>query len=1600
MIQQERHIFKGIQRDLSVSKFNAEFAYDAYNIRLTARDNNTLLSATNEKGTLEIPIEWKDKDIININDYNILGYAVLNEYLVLFIQYIELEIYHDAIVRLELNNAKDKFNGVILFDQTGDKNTGALNFNIKNPIESLPIYESKDVQKIYWVDGINPVRVINISDLNKIKSYNNFSFDFLQELQLKEEVNITVNKEISGQFPCGTVQYAFTYYNKYGSESNIVYTSPIYYTYMTDRAGSPEEKALGGFNIEIFNLDTKFDYLRLYSILRTSENGTPIVKVIKDINIKENTYTKYIKDQLQQESIRYNYDDKHTITDVLNIKDLFNNTLFLKDLQIKNISNPDDIGGVYTEYIIPKGYTISFKEFHPSGDIIYSNYISGDNTIIKIYSTNRYNDGHIQALNYYSTSGESEQILPVKLTDNNTIGSVVDSQLLLYIGGKDIRPYTITQKDNTLFLGNIKFKDVVLEDNIKDNIRSNSTVSFKYRNTEIQDSANSNYPYQIQLNKSSRDLKHFKGGEVYRIGVQFKDTKGNYTQPVWLGDYKNNLYPTQNKLPYIEATLKNPNITDFYKARLVMAEVQNKDRSIIAQGILCPTVFNASDRYDNSPFAQASWFIRPFGTIKAPVNIASDNYAPIHQELQIDKADNDNKIYITKGSTISTVSYTLTYIKIGFEDSTVYRVDLFNDKKEIVYANASTSYNKVIGGLKNYIDANYIPSKDDFKFTSQSTEIKAIEEPENIYDISNLTYKYYSDTSIITMHSPDINLNQTTINNAKLRIIGYTILDYITTDYNVNSTLGKAQDSKVINTNFSGKYKSGFFTMKPIYQDQTKDSEIYTRYFIYPWQRNGSLNSEGAVENRKALLKTKIISNLSYYDNATMFNTPWESYLEGDEIRTGITNVRLFNSDSVTALMLDYPKNASYKDQNLIYYGNIDKIVTPDKDGYLIKYIGTDNPQFNYDNYKVLEEPNTKTYDPISMKYKSTPHYVFSLNFTNDGIQRELPKLYQEGDRLSRGIANIPIWNTIPVIKEPDYTAETLEALTKPTKEGQIAVTTNDMKVYGVTKIVSPESTISYKWGPFNIFYSIFKVDNILYIIDKNKTDYSLIRYQYSKSEYIKVDKTPNNNYLYIAELYKDVPESVLYGGNSKEAINNNTWIPIGNDVDIRNQDNITLIGTEGDTYYQRYDCLKTYAYTQEDQNQLIDTVSFMVETHQNLDGRYDKNRNNISNLYINPTNFNLFNSVYNQDNNYFNYHILDDRFKQTNFPNTITWTKEKHILSDIDEWTNITMASTLDLDGDKGQVTSLNTFNNEIFCFQEKGFSNILFNSRVQIPASDGVPIEITNGLKVQGKRYISNMVGCQNKWSIVETPSGLYFMDNNTSSIYQFNGQINSLTDKLGFKSWMNEVNNYSVWNPIDYSNFKSFYDKGNDDIYFINKDYCLCYSEYLQQFTSFMSYESVPLMVNIDSELYSFKKGKLWQNNAGEYNMFYNEFKPYSITFISNDNPSYDKIFNNLDFRADSFDNNTITNKTFDTLEVWNEYQKGITKLNNIVGRPSNLKKKFRIWRVNIPRANTDWNGIVANNRDRIRNTWAYIKLSMNDSNNKLKTQLHDVIVSYFM
>ena len=200
MIKSSVHTIKGMQRDLTVSKFNPEFAFDAQNIRITARENNSLLSITNEKGNKEIILKDKNNSVVTLQG-TVIGYNVLNNYLTLFTTNNTV----DRIYRLERKGSY--FECIVLYQ-------GSLGFRTSNPIESIGVYENKNIQKVYWIDGKNQARVINIAAPDEVKQgWNNGSFDFVQNIKLNESIKITRNVS-GGFFASGVIQYAFTYYNE------------------------------------------------------------------------------------------------------------------------------------------------------------------------------------------------------------------------------------------------------------------------------------------------------------------------------------------------------------------------------------------------------------------------------------------------------------------------------------------------------------------------------------------------------------------------------------------------------------------------------------------------------------------------------------------------------------------------------------------------------------------------------------------------------------------------------------------------------------------------------------------------------------------------------------------------------------------------------------------------------------------------------------------------------------------------------------------------------------------------------------------------------------------------------------------------------------------------------------------------------------------------------------------------------------------------------------------------------------------------------------------------------------------------------------------
>ena len=1673
---------KGMNRDLSVSAFNPEFSYENKNLRLNTNNGNTLLSWVTEKGTLEMTLAidikfWTDNSTrVNYISGIPIGTAVINGKLVLFTsnEGVAYDTVHyttygtmDNIYVLECTD--DHYvhdpNGTYMYGKL--IYSGDLNFNARYPLETLVSYENEHIQKVYWTDGLNQPRFINIAADDEIlakwcesgSSPDTF-FDFVPAVEYEHfTVSVVKAPSSSGLFAPGVIQYCMTYSNDNGQESNVVWASDLLYIAHLDRGASPEEKVNTSYKITVDAPDYRhFDNIRIYSIQRTSLDTEPFVKLLTTIRIKDLSYN----------------------------------------------SSTHDYSGSYI--------------------------------------------------------------------DNGTMGSVVDPYVLLYVGGKEIKALTMTEKDNTLFLGNFEEKNLYVEDiqDFFDSIRDPQSPLIEYNRNKPSKSvpipqSYELYKYDIQLGKSQEAITTFKGGETYRFGIQLQRKTGEWTYPIFIEDVTNTLYPSVSgtntmlvqataQLPtgdlqaYLEGLSKGSLLNEFSMVRPVIVYPTVNDRTILCQGVITPTVFNALDRIGNSPYAQASWFFRPYmqtdehstdtsasvihGTVLTegktkeqyeedgqfvPDFIGDDYHEVYILVADINKAEissviakrslkftatttnlntgetgytsasipflgiinlGDSNLFIADHSQVafifdipdplpassSTADYsttitwdelrTWTYDDISFK---LYWDMLVDENKMLYYHNSTNnpSYNTYIfefhaGNTRYRVPFNSLdatPSSiyqaitgNSLKFTHYDSlfttdsladagcsgdwekieiqgSVKRFNTPysaEN--DNKNSNTQFFVDQSIQTFHSPDIefdtNVQVYGTDNLKLRIIGAIPITSSVSSGRI--TAGSKLEAKHNLSPTEYIYGSGDLEKKLlktgspnnaaqrtvaqylwndvlVSEDTSKEDKVVTSdspydFLVYPWQRTGSLNNDWRTEDTaSSWLKTNKRSTM-LFSKQTLYSSIKDF---------GDVDAKMFFTENDYILNMRLPSRSYDAPNGINYYPNISKILY-NGEGFYTKYKST------------YTKETKKLNSPISMKYKSTSHAVVS--FRQDPTSS----------------------NYIPI--PPEYynsvSSKYIGRYTQNTDSSKKVFWNNSLHPY-FTQASITNSTINLDGSDF----------------------------------------------LWLAELYKTISSETRFGGTTKEALMSNSWVVAGEAEPLYVGDvGMSLTWSYGDTYYQRYDCMKTYPFTKEDSNQIVEILSFMCETHVNIDGRYDKNRGQIDNYNFDPTVFNLLNPVYSQQNNFFQNRIIDLPNKEwLAYPNSIYYSKTKQPGAEIDAYTNVTLATTLSLDGDKGKISDLERFNNEIIAFQDTGISQILYNENMQISTTQGVPIEIANSGKVNGKRYLSDTIGCSNKWSIANTPNGIYFMDSHEKDIYLFNGKLSNLSVEKGFSSWCKQNINFGVWKPYNFhksdveNHFIARYDKNNKEVMFINEKTCLSFSEIIGTFTSFYDYNGAAYFNNIENyglwikqydsntRAITYPRCSLYKHQEGDYCNFFGENKPYWMTLIGNPEPQIDKIFTNLEFRACVDGDGELSQSTgrfsfalpFNSLEVWDEYQHGLAYLedksghssfmHNLVDKTAALKRKFRIWRCDIPRDNVDivttepvlpdnpteeqqaaydaalikYNQYLADEGnhiyrtmarpiDRMRNPWVYLKLFKNAAstgNTLPRAQIHDMIMTYF-
>jgi hypothetical protein len=1778
---------KGMNTNMSFKFQSNEYATYMKNIRLT-EDDNGILSLQFEKGN----------KILNTGISGcVIGTCVLNKYLVLFTQ--KTKAYRrpdgsvvsyniDSIYRLEI--VDNELITAQLFE-------GSLNFDTKYPIETLGVYENENIQKVYFIDGKNQARVINILEdytakYEDIIEYKATAFDFVPELQLNESISI---KKIigTGEFPQGTIQYVFSYYDKHGRQSNLFTQSDLQYL-AYNKGVSPEEKVNCSFKIYIDNVDRQFDYLRIYSIIRTSQDATPTVKRVVDLSISNTNKNETSLTKVSTLNTGSNLDDFGKTMKVNNIAkfeqiDNYNNGLYVQgaacygkylfqayiggklidiiDLEtnqkqalltinidvntqayhgnvlsfgkdiapgsnfpylyyscennskpqilvmkitssnadsnqwtgelVQTIYLPECNGGnsqngstdisttfkhyyqngcidaennciwvsgytmesfynnigaydnnklIYKKYELPSvsekkvyfsynnvldSFILPFKKgtqgmvirnnklyqcFGYDNKDVYDEFLDCIDLSTKqifhsyqfpktqlaglgeelespyIYKNNLYLSATVNSWRYYTlwnisfnggggtTVKPSEPSIPeeeadISFIDNGSIGDIIDPTELLYLGGNTICPNTFEQKDGTLFIGNytINNNDISEETAIKIRNLLGNKLGFKYRATSISyKGKNDYYNYEGQLGES--DVAGFKYMEWYGVAIQFQNKNGRFSSPIYLGSTRNYFPPRIVDYNLSEEVGVNRgelnldiNITElvkivdtniWVKARLLIVNPTNSLKTVLCQGIISSTVFNYRDRYNNAPFTMSSWRMNSLGKHLNSLFANSISWGEI-QNIEFSKSP----IIIGESSTTK-INIKCT-IYLGY-----YRTIVISEDNRVLYDKTSPTTIKAKENLKKWnsnIDITKI-SDDSWKnYATILQEIK-INDVDTIVNDFGECFAY--DESLVTFNSPDIENQYNNINkNAKLRIIGILKSNPLFSNYLIQgSDLNDPSKGNVPTKNIKN------FTSALLWRDMDSswdnlgdyDANKDWLFATYLWHRETSYSDNGIEKknsdgnSRKVWSKPvkKIISNTrecttSYLRDSLSYIDDIEEINKFNYYELPIDDIKIITTNNDVIYKLNSNMGNSYT-ETLSYTSDTNKLF-PTNNEYPIYgqqyYAYNEDSISDYITYNtiIVDGKAVTSKDPIRIKYRETPHAIISFGSKNNSTVK-LPRMSinhkSEIDRVGEdAVTRRLFWNT----KNNSYTKD-------------------------------------FIWTKYINEYTNYM----------NPTDIGNNYFFYNANPSI-------NDYYYLADLCVQDPDTSPYelSNGNKDIISQYSFIPAGEAINLTGE-TISLRGNHGDTYYQRWDCLKTFPYSTDDKNQYIDITSFFVESRINLDGRYDKQRGLKYNLGVLNTNFNLINKSYTQRNNFFNYRQIEDE-GVNNFPNQITISKTKVLGEDVDSWTNIILASVFDLDGDKGKLNAIRKINNDLYCFQDSGVSRLLYNSRVQVNTSDGVPIEIANSSKLQDKQYLSDSIGCQNKWAIKSTPSGIYFVDTYNGELYRINDKGITPISQNKFKNYFTKLSP-NVWSPSlwNYNNAKDFvdsikleYDSTTSDLYIINKDTALAYNELLGEFTSFYDYGSVLYWINLEDKSLQIYNDGMYEAYKGDYGTFKGKRNsPAVIEFIANGDFDSDKVFETVELTTN--DTAKINNwkadyYPFDTLEVSDEYQRGKNEASS-----TNVKKKFRTWRWQIPRNNKKNEDGIITNRDRIRNMWAKIRLSKNYNS---PLSIYDINVAYY-
>ncbi|MBV1928398.1 MAG: hypothetical protein KUG81_02685, partial [Gammaproteobacteria bacterium] len=318
--------YRGLSQDTSKAKHQPEKYFEAEHIRLLSTDTQASGAVSNEKGNelvLTIP------ELSYIPGDNVITYTQFDEgALDKNLSFESQELYdilntepYPILDGQQLIGHAETRTGAILFTsnelidcvwEINDILNGEydmdllyireLAFSINNPIQAVYNYENEKIEKVYWVDGINQVRFLNLrqsienGDAEELIDVPQSTINFVGNIHL-------TNPEITGisyggTHTAGMIQYAYNLYKINGSQTTLSpLTELIALTNGNGLGGGALNEIVGSIpRLLMEDLDPNYTHIKLYAIKYTSLNQNPSVSIILDQEIGEQNTVTYFDD--------------------------------------------------------------------------------------------------------------------------------------------------------------------------------------------------------------------------------------------------------------------------------------------------------------------------------------------------------------------------------------------------------------------------------------------------------------------------------------------------------------------------------------------------------------------------------------------------------------------------------------------------------------------------------------------------------------------------------------------------------------------------------------------------------------------------------------------------------------------------------------------------------------------------------------------------------------------------------------------------------------------------------------------------------------------------------------------------------------------------------------------------------------------------------------------------------------------------------------------------------------------------------------------------------------------------------------------------------